>query len=235
MTPEVAEVYAGPDPVFRNTFVCFQLAIAEDARVFGHWLADVLEDAERWGVKADARASLRAAALDLCHLERFVGAVRLDLAGVQRHLRTFAHLIGVTLGEDIRPQPRTPAFRETFLALLPEEPRRAARSLGVFLQSTLAEAKAERCRKEARQGAAGELAFLAEHLRELATEPEVFAHLADEQQRLARFAGRMADRLAVLARRVGGEDGRKPTAASCTPDPVADRKQGDRNEHGSRG
>ena len=38
MKPDITEVYAGPDPVFRNTFVCFQLAVAEDARVFGHWL-----------------------------------------------------------------------------------------------------------------------------------------------------------------------------------------------------
>jgi hypothetical protein len=220
MKPDITEVYAGPDPVFRNTFVCFQLAVAEAARIFGHWLDGLMEDLE---VERDARTILRAAALDVRHLERFVGAARLDLPAVRRQLLGFAGLIGRALGEEILAQDRTPAFRETFLALLPAEPRRAARSLGVVLQSRVAEAEAERRQKEARLGVAAELGFLAWHLGELATDAEAFAHLPAEDQRLARFAGRMAESLAILARTVGGKrERRSPAEVSLA---TAERKK----------
>jgi hypothetical protein len=199
MTLAVDDLRSGPDPVFRSTFLCFQLAIAEDARVFGHWLADVMENAEMCG---SGRTCLRGVALDLRHLERFVGAARLDVGEAKRHLRSFAGLIGEALKEVILGQRRTPAFRETFLALLPEEEQRAARSLGVYLQGALAEAQVDRQPGSARQGAIAELGFLAAHLRALTTEPEAFAHQPPAEQRLARFAGRMADRLETLARRV---------------------------------
>ena len=202
MMLELDELRSVPDPVFRNTFLCFQLAIAEDARVFGHWLADVMENAEMCG---SGRTCLRGVALDLRHLERFVGAARLDVGEAKRHLRSFVRLIGEALNEAIPQQGRTPAFRETFLALLPEEEQRAARSLGVYLQGALAEAQVERQPARARQGAIAELGFLAAYLRELATEREAFAHLPPDEGRLASFAGRMADRLETLSRTVGGQ------------------------------
>jgi hypothetical protein len=214
MKPDITEVYAGPDPVFRNTFVCFQLAVAEDARVFGHWLDGLLAEAYVQRCEYASRPALRAVAWDLCHLERFVAGARLDLAAVRRQLRVFARLIGTALREELRPQERTPAFRETFLALLPEEAGRAARSLGVFLQSSLAEAVAEASPQQARQGAAGELDFLASHLRELSVEAPVYEDLgAIEDERLVRFCGRMSDRLAKLAQVV--RDQQRATAASA--------------------
>ena len=220
MTPESAEVYAGPDPVFRNTFVCFQLAVAEDARIFGCWLDEVLENTE---LPRDPRAILRGAALDLLHLERFVGAARLDLPEVRRKLRSFAGLIGGALREEILARDRTPAFRETFLALLPAEARRAARSLSVVLQSGVAEAEAEGRKREARLGVAAELGFLAWHLGELATDANAFAHLPIEAERLARFAGRMAGRLLGLARTVGSPRKRHRLPASLATEPAVRR------------
>jgi len=205
LTLDVDELRAGPDPVFRSTFLCLQkLAIAENARIFGHWLGEVMYEAGILGAQPWIRLCLRAVALDLRHLERFVGAERLDLGAARRQIPCFVRLIGRALKQTFGPQDRTPAFREFFLLRLPKDVQRRARSLGVYFQGALAEARAERQPAKARQGVIAELGFLVALLRDdVVGFAEEFA-VTESEERLARFAGRMADRLEALARTVEG-------------------------------
>lgn len=199
---EVDALPAGPDEVWRSTFLCFRPSLAEDAEIVGHWLSDVMYEAGALQADYNNRASLRAVARDLHHLERFVAAARLDLSAARPKISCLVKLIGVALAQGIRLPERTPAFRETFLLRLPKDVERPARALAVHLQDTVGEARARHQPSRARQGVIAELSFLAAYLREVAQDAAVGMDSGSEG-RLGRFAGRMADRLEQLAQSIG--------------------------------
>ena len=199
---DVDELPAGPDEVWRSTFLCFRRSLAEDAEIVGHWLSLVMYEAGALQADYNYRSCLRAVARDLYHLERFVAAARFDLSAARPKISCLVRLIGVALAQRIRLPERTPALRETFLLRLPKDVQRPARTLGVHLQDTLSDARARQQPSRARQGIIGELGFLAAYLRDVAQDSEACRDSGMEG-RLGHFAGRMADRLEQLARTIG--------------------------------
>lgn len=202
MTPEVDELSEGPDPVWRSTFLlCFRRSLAEDAEILGHWLSDVMYEAGSLQEALNTKSSLRGVARDLYHLERFVAAVRLDLGAARRSLPCFVKLIRAAFHR-IRMPDRAPALRETFLLRLPKDVQRPARTLGVYLQATLGDSRAQQQPLRARQGVIAELGFLVAYLRDVAQDSDACDE-SDRERHLGRFAGRMADRLEQLAQSMG--------------------------------
>jgi hypothetical protein len=190
--------------VFRGTFLCFHRGVAEDARLFGHLVDELTCEAGMLGPGPYYLTALRGVAADLYHLDRFIAAARLDLARARQRIASVARLIAEGLEEDIRPTlPRT-VFREVFLSRLSDDAQRAARSLGAHLYAKLAEPFFEQRPREARQGAAAELGFFAEHLAEQAH--DLLHFFPNENEiRVGRFVDRVAKRLEALARTVGKE------------------------------
>lgn len=189
------------DPVFRSTFLCFHPAIAEDARIFGHLVDDMMCEAHLLGPGAYGPSALRAVAHELLHLDRFIAFARLDLVAARRRIGSFVQLISKALEEEIRPKRKTPAFRESFLVCLPEKTQRAARSFGAHLYGALTLPLARTKPQEALQGAIDELDYLTGQLEQMERDVEQ-SSLDKEEERLDRFAGRMAKRVEALSQAI---------------------------------